>query len=38
MQETFEIEIPDEAAQHLATVGQIVAFVQQKLGLKTDQQ
>ena len=35
-EETFGIEIPDEAAEHLATVGQIVDYVQQQLGIKPD--
>lgn len=36
-EETFGIEIPDEAAEHLATVGQIIAYVQQQLDINTEQ-
>ena len=32
-EETFEIEIPDEEAQHLETVGQIAKYIQAKLGM-----
>jgi acyl carrier protein len=30
-EETFDIEIPDEDAEHLATVGHIVKYIQGKL-------
>lgn len=32
-EEEFGLEIPDEAAEHLITVGQIVTYVQQQLGV-----
>lgn len=37
-EETFGLEIPDETAERLATVGQIVVYVQQQLGIEAETQ
>ena len=31
-EEEFDIEIPDDAAEHIQTVGDAVKFIQEKLG------
>ena len=31
-EETFDIEIPDDAAEHIQTVGDAVKFIQERLG------
>jgi len=36
VEEAFNIEIPDEDAEHLATVGQVYVHVLQRLGVDPD--